>query len=87
MVGYMVELVDEWQEMDDRKKTALEMDLACADGRIGRAVDRIWKSQFGWYCTTNKDCFISRRIILGVPRIIILGLPVKRIYTEKEHVH
>ena len=53
MVGYMVELVDEWQEMDDRKKTALVMDLACADDRIGSAVDLIWRSQFGWNYTTN----------------------------------
>ena len=66
MMGYMVELVDVWQEMDDRKKTALVMDLACADGRIGRAVDRIWRSQFGWNYTTNNDHFISRIIILGV---------------------
>ena len=53
MVGYMVELVDGWQEMDDRKKTALVMDLACADDRIGHAVDQIWRSQFGWNSTTN----------------------------------
>ena len=51
MVGYMVELVDGWQEMDDRKKTALVMDLACADDRIGSAVDQIWRSQFGWNYT------------------------------------
>ena len=31
----------------DRKKAALMMDLACADDRIGRAVYRIWRSQFG----------------------------------------
>ena len=54
MVGYMVKLVDGWQEMDDRKKTALVMDLACADDRIGSAVDRIWRSQFGWNSRTNK---------------------------------
>ena len=44
----VVELVDGWQEMDDRKKAALMMDLACADDRIGSAVDQIWRSQFGW---------------------------------------
>ena len=43
----VVELVDGWQEMDGRKKTALVMDLACADGRISSAVDQIWRSQFG----------------------------------------
>ena len=44
MVDYMVELVYEWQEVDDRKRTALVMDLACANDRIGSAVDRIWRS-------------------------------------------
>ena len=53
MVSDMVELVDEWQEMDDRKKTALVMDLACADDRIGRAVDQIWRSQLGRILQTN----------------------------------
>ena len=53
MVGYRLDLVDVWHEMVDRKKTALVMDLACADDRIGSAVDRIWRSQFGWNSTTN----------------------------------
>ena len=44
MMGYMVEVVDGWQEMDDRTKTALVIDLACADDRIGSAVDRICRS-------------------------------------------
>ena len=52
MVDYMVALEGGWQEMDDRKKTALVMDLACADSRISSAVDRIWRSQFGWNYTT-----------------------------------
>ena len=47
MVGYMVKLVGGWKEMDDRKKTALVMDLACADDRIGSAVDQILRSQLG----------------------------------------
>ena len=66
MVGYMVELVDGWQEMDDRKKTALVMDLACADDRIGSAVDRILRSQLGRILQLIIDHFISRIIILGV---------------------
>ena len=37
----------------DRKKTALVMDFACADDRIGSAVDWIWRSQFGWNSRTN----------------------------------
>ena len=53
MVGCMVELVDGCQEMDDRKKTALVIDLACADDRIDSAVDRICISQFVWNSTTN----------------------------------
>ena len=51
MVGYMVALEGWWQEMDGRKKTALVMDLACADDRIGSAVDQMWRSQFGWNST------------------------------------
>ena len=43
----VVELVDGWQKMDDRKKAALVMDLACANDRIGSGVVRIWRSQFG----------------------------------------
>ena len=40
MVGYMVKLVGGWKEMNDRKKTALVMDLACA-------VDQILRTQLG----------------------------------------
>ena len=46
-------LVDGWQEIDDRKMATLMMDLACADDRIGSAVDRIWRTQFGWNSRTN----------------------------------
>ena len=63
----MVELVDGWQEMDDRKKTALVMDLTCGDDRIGSAVDRIWRSQFGWNSTTNNLLFHFKDYYTGDP--------------------
>ena len=47
IVGYMGELVEGWQEMDAKKKLALVMDCACTDGRMGRAIQKMWSSRFG----------------------------------------
>ena len=47
IVGYMGELVEGWQEMDAKKKLALVIDCACTDGRMGRAIQKMWSSRFG----------------------------------------
>ena len=33
--------------MDAKKKLALVMDCAWTDGRMGRAIQKMWSSQFG----------------------------------------
>ena len=47
IIGYMVELVEGWQEMEAKKKLALVIDCACTDGRMGRAIKKMWSSRFG----------------------------------------
>jgi len=47
IVGYMGELVEGWQEMEAKKKLALVIDCACTDGRMGRAIQKMWSSRFG----------------------------------------
>ena len=42
--GCMGELVEGWQEMNAKKKLALVMDCACTDGRMGRAIQKMWSS-------------------------------------------
>ena len=46
-LGYMGELVEGWQEMEAKKKLALVIDCACTDGRMGRAIRKMWSSRFG----------------------------------------
>ena len=38
----MGELVEGWQEMEAKKKLALVIDCACTDGRMGRAIQKMW---------------------------------------------
>ena len=47
IIGYMGELVEGWQEMEAKKKLALVIDCACTDGRMSRAIQKIWSSRFG----------------------------------------
>ena len=43
----MGELVEGWQEIEAKKKLALVIDCACTDGRMGRAIQKMWSSRFG----------------------------------------
>ena len=41
------EEVEGWQEMEAKKKLALVIDCACTDGRMGRAIQKMWSVRFG----------------------------------------
>lgn len=44
MEQWMSEQVEGFQEMSDRKKVAMVLDLAHREGRVGRAVEKMWQS-------------------------------------------
>ena len=46
LVGFMGDLEGEfWTSTDDRK-VALILDQACSNGRVGKAVEKMWRRRF-----------------------------------------
>ena len=42
----MNEVVEGWQEMEDKEKVVWVVDKACEGGGVRKAVERLWKSCF-----------------------------------------
>ena len=47
--------MEEFQEMGEKKKCALILDRACKEGRVGRALEKMWYHRFYEHSTDVTD--------------------------------
>ena len=46
VAGFIEDLVGEFFTATDDRKVALILDQACSNGRVGKAVEKLWQSRF-----------------------------------------
>ena len=51
----MGDIVGGFQEMEEKKKCALILDGACKEGRVGRALEKMWNHRFYEHSTVVTD--------------------------------